>query len=178
MADVKYRKNFRSGNVFTHVSAAFASRFLIRMTTLVPEVVDARRIGRDVEQLAIMLSQGTSTVCAELTSVPGFQFASLLRDVIQKARRNKTLPPASRPGSPTRNGNGQVYLPSWSGSRPSAQSVQSASSAQPQSQDFKFAFDQPSEPFPALDFSYAEQLLGNTAIGPDTSSTNMVCLVS
>lgn len=25
-----------------------------------PEVVDARRIGKDVEQLAIMLSQGTS----------------------------------------------------------------------------------------------------------------------
>ena len=30
------------------------------MTSLVPEVVDARRIGKDVEQLAIMLSQGTS----------------------------------------------------------------------------------------------------------------------
>jgi hypothetical protein len=29
------------------------------MTSLVPEVVDARRIGKDVEQLAIMLSQGT-----------------------------------------------------------------------------------------------------------------------
>lgn len=28
------------------------------MTSLVPEVVDARRIGKDVEQLAIMLSQG------------------------------------------------------------------------------------------------------------------------
>ena len=30
------------------------------MTSLVPEVVDARRIGKDVEQLAIMLSQGMS----------------------------------------------------------------------------------------------------------------------
>jgi len=31
------------------------------MTSLVPEVVDARRIGKDVEQLAIMLSQGKSS---------------------------------------------------------------------------------------------------------------------
>jgi hypothetical protein len=135
------------------------------MTSLVPEVVDARRIGKDVEQLAIMLSQGMFSLGEiRLMIVPGFQYASLLRDVIQKARRNKLLPPASRPGSPK---SGQMSVPSWN-SQPST-----STSSQTQQTDYsKFAFDhQPTELFPALDFSYAEQLLASNgnAVGPETN---------
>jgi hypothetical protein len=136
------------------------------MTSLVPEVVDARRIGKDVEQLAIMLSQGMSLCEAQLMIVPGFQYASLLKDVIQKARRNKLLPPASRPGSPK---SGATTVPSWN-SQPST----SASSQTQQTDISKFTFErQPSELFPALDFSYAEQLLASNGNGPETSQ--IVC---
>lgn len=83
--------------------------------------------------------------------VPGFQYASLLRDVIQKARRNKLLPPASRPGSPK---NGNATVPSWN--------AQPSASSQPPQDYSNYTFDhQPTELFPALDFSYAEQLLAN-----------------
>lgn len=96
-------------------------------------------------------------------TVPGFQYASLLRDVIQKARRNKLLPPASRPGSPK---SGATTVPSWN-SQPST-----STSSQTQATDYsKFSFDhQPTELFPALDFSYAEQLLASNGNGPETST--------
>lgn len=131
------------------------------MTSLVPEVVDARRIGKDVEQLAIMLSQGMSPSRPLLMTVPGFQFASLLRDVVQKARRNKLLPPASRPGSPGRNGQA---VPTW---------TPNPTVNQPPTDYTKFAFDQPTELFPSLDFSYAEQLLANGGPAPETN--HQVC---
>ncbi|WRT64282.1 uncharacterized protein IL334_001213 [Kwoniella shivajii] len=71
----------------------YAARFLIRMATLVPESCNLRQIGKDVEQVAVMLA---------------------------KARHDQVLPPASRAPSrlpsPTR---GHVALPvsdqtSWS----------------------------------------------------------------
>lgn len=97
--------------------------------------------------------------------VPGFQFASLLREVIQRARRNKVLPPASRPSSPNRQ---QLPPPAWPSPNPStsAQSTQSANTnTKPQNFGGSFSFDQPTEPFPALDFSYADQLFSNTGSG-------------
>jgi len=150
---MQYRKNFRSGNFFTHVSAAFASRFLIRMTSLVPEMVDARRIGKDVEQLAGMLNQ-----------VPGFQFASLLRDVIRRARRNKVLPPPSKPSSPTR---GTLALPTmWPSPRASSAASQGSASQNAQNPDgTTFPFDQPEVGVPQLDFLYAEQLFNSGRTG-------------
>lgn len=151
------------------------------MTSLVPEVVNARQIGRDVEQLAIMLSQGTFLTSRQLLElhavlsliqiVPGFQFASLLRDVISRARRNKVLPPASRPGSPRSH---QAPAPAWI----STSQSQTTQPTEPSQEYNSFAFDQPSEPFPALDFSYAEQLLGTTSgmngNGSDTPITGFV----
>jgi len=99
----------------------------------------------------------------KLMTVPGFQYASLLRDVIQKARRNKLLPPASRPGSPK---SGATTVPSWN-SQPST-----SASSQTQTTDYsKFTFEhQPTELFPALDFSYAEQLLASNGNGPEAST--------
>jgi hypothetical protein len=94
--------------------------------------------------------------------VPGIQFGSLLRDVIQKARRNKLLPPASRPGSPSRNGH---TAPNWPPNP----------TLNPPNTDYtKFAFDQTPELFPSLDFSYAEQLLAN---GPAPETNLLVCLI-
>lgn len=105
--------------------------------------------------------------------VPGFQFASLLRDVLQRARRNKVLPPSSRPGSP--NKLNHLPVPAWPSPLPTSTSTSNLSStslnanapgAQGQNQDtFNFAFDQPVEPFPALDFSYAEQLFSHSGPG-------------
>jgi len=98
-------------------------------------------------------------------TVPGFQYASLLRDVIQKARRNKLLPPASRPGSPK---SGATTVPNWN-------SQPTPASSQTQTTDYsKFTFErQPSDLFPALDFSYAEQLLASNGTGPENSQ--IVC---
>lgn len=121
--------------------------------------------------------------------VPGFQFASLLRDVLSKARRNKLLPPASRPGSPSRTSHQQYHqaptLPTWSVDTASASGpggtgtgTGSSSTAAPSTLDTLdaldtnrefsngFTFDQngAGESFPGapLDFSYAEHLLGHT----------------
>lgn len=95
---------FRWANFFTHINFAFFARFLIRMSSLTPEAVDVRQVGRDVERVALMLTKGTFGPCSKLTAVPGFQFAQLLRDVLSRARKRHVLPPASKPGSPTGHG--------------------------------------------------------------------------
>ncbi|ORX36060.1 hypothetical protein BD324DRAFT_630025 [Kockovaella imperatae] len=82
----QYKKNFRYANLYTHLNVAFAARCLIRLTSLVPEVVDVRQLGKDLEGIAHALTQ-----------VPGFQYAELLRQVVLKARRENILPPASPP---------------------------------------------------------------------------------
>jgi len=65
---------------------------------LIPEAVNTRKIGRDVEKVADLL-----------TTVPGFQFAKFLREVIVRARRSHVLPPASKPASPSHQ---HMQLPS------------------------------------------------------------------
>lgn len=184
---------------------------------MVPEVVNARQIGRDVEQLAIMLTQGKSKspipshrllrllyLCGKdlvlmLPLVPGFQFASLLRDVLSKARRNKLLPPASRPASPSRTQHPQApALPTWSdsalgsggsglgngtgtgtGTGSSSTAPPSLSQSLETGQEFSngFTFDQPGpgETFPGapLDFSYAEHLLGHTTTASSGKNGHM-----
>ncbi|WWC86390.1 uncharacterized protein L201_001266 [Kwoniella dendrophila CBS 6074] len=115
----------------------YAARFLIRMATLVPESCNLRQIGKDVEQVAIMLSKGESIDAEKVADqvVPGFMFANLLREVVKKARRDQVLPPASRAPSrlpsPIRN---HAALPpsdqnSWSsGLTPNTSFVPSISS--------------------------------------------------
>lgn len=38
----------------------YAARFMIRMASLLPEACDLHQVGRDVEQVAVMLTQGWS----------------------------------------------------------------------------------------------------------------------
>ncbi|WVF70335.1 hypothetical protein IAT40_005125 [Kwoniella sp. CBS 6097] len=76
----QYTRNFQYD-----YNIAYAARFLIRMATLMPEACNLRQIGKDVEQIAVVL-----------TKVPGFQFAHFLQDVIKQARRDQVLPPPSR----------------------------------------------------------------------------------
>lgn len=62
------------------------------MASLLPEACDLHQVGRDVEQVAVMLTQ-----------VPGFQLAHFLREIISKARQDQVLPPSlsiSRAQSP------------------------------------------------------------------------------
>lgn len=89
-----YASNFAKANFYTHVGVAIAARMLIRLSSLIPEHVDIKQTGRDLESLTKRLAQ-----------VPGFQFAQQLREIIIKARRQHVLPPSSRAPSrvPSRN---------------------------------------------------------------------------
>ena len=56
------------------LNMAFAARCLIRLVSLIPDGVNTRQIGRDVEKIAQALSQGGYTptspiLCVRLTSV-------------------------------------------------------------------------------------------------------------
>lgn len=102
---------------------AYAARFLIRMASLVPDGVNLRQIGRDVEKITIILTQGMSPrfryydsledprgkrgvelIRSVIPVVPGFQFAHLLSNIITRARRQNVLPPLTRPPSPLHSG--------------------------------------------------------------------------
>ncbi|BEI86267.1 hypothetical protein CcaverHIS002_0605540 [Cutaneotrichosporon cavernicola] len=96
-----YATNFAKANYYTHIGVAFAARMVIRLTSLMPDAVDLRQTGRDLEAVTQILAR-----------VPGFQFAQQIRDILRRARRKHVLPPASR-GSPT---SGSVPLPDVSGS--------------------------------------------------------------
>ncbi|CAD6587362.1 MAG: hypothetical protein TREMPRED_004729 [Tremellales sp. Tagirdzhanova-0007] len=85
----QYGQFFRFANHYTHVGVVFAARLWIRLTSLMPEAVNLKKTGRDVERLVEILS-----------SVPGFQFAQLLKNVITKARQRHVLPPLSKAASP------------------------------------------------------------------------------
>ena len=128
---------------------AFAARCLIRLTSLVPEVVDVRQLGKDLEAIAHALTQGEHLVRRELTPVPGFQYADLLRQVLLKARRENVLPPASPAGlnSPHSFNVEVTHMP-----------------AMPDAMPFDTNMPMRDQPVPAmglLDFGYAEQLLNN-----------------
>lgn len=103
----QYTQNFSFANLYTHLHVAFAARCLIRLVSLLPEGANTRQIGRDVEKVAEML-----------TGVPGFQYATFLKDVLRKARRKNVLPPTSRAPSPVRahqalpSGQGSLAMPS------------------------------------------------------------------
>jgi hypothetical protein len=105
-----YATNFAKANYYTHIGVAFAARMVIRLTSLMPDAVDLRQTGRDLEAVTKILAKGEFNEI-QADPVPGFQFAQQIRDVLRRARRRHVLPPASR-GSPT---SGSVPLPDTPG---------------------------------------------------------------
>lgn len=112
------------------------------MSSLMPEEVNVRKVGRDVEQIAQTLSK-----------VPGFQFAQVLRNVLVKARRKRHLPPASKPASPQR---GPLALPAFNAnsSSPVDLNFNTTPTGMSAGNESGFTTD--------LDFLYAEQLFSDT----------------
>ncbi|KAJ9102354.1 hypothetical protein QFC21_002754 [Naganishia friedmannii] len=88
-------KNYRSGLRFavhyTHVCAAFAASFLIRIARLFPRELDLKKTAKDVEELASVLEK-----------VPAGRYARSLRLILRRARKQKFIPPPSMPGSPNK----------------------------------------------------------------------------
>ncbi len=158
-----------------------------------PEEVNLRQVGRDVEDIAKALTQGKSygKIITDAI-VPGFQFAQVLRDVVTKARRKRVLPPSSRASSPppTQGGAGRR---SWNPVPRALDSANPSNTIMP-AQMTNFTFDTsppmigalggPGMPIGTdgmashLDFLYAEQLFNDTAprdLAPRDLATN-VCL--
>ncbi|EIW72511.1 hypothetical protein TREMEDRAFT_41800 [Tremella mesenterica DSM 1558] len=166
----QYKENFRYANLYTHMGAAFASRFLIRMASLLPEAVDVRQVSRDVEQIAQLLTQ-----------VPGFQFATLLRDVLQRARRNRILPPPSKAPSPIKQ---IMPLPpiDWDPTLPTMTST--STPAHNNLPPPSFNFNDLDTITTNFDFTYADQLFTNSGrtsgppqtltFPPETPGTNNI----
>ncbi|RXK36515.1 hypothetical protein M231_06237 [Tremella mesenterica] len=161
----QYKENFRYD-----MGAAFASRFLIRMASLLPEAVDVRQVSRDVEQIAQLLTQ-----------VPGFQFATLLRDVLQRARRNRILPPPSKAPSPIKQ---IMPLPpiDWDPTLPTMTST--STPAHNNLPPPSFNFNDLDTITTNFDFTYADQLFTNSGrtsgppqtltFPPETPGTNNI----
>lgn len=105
----QYTENFQYANRLTHYNMVYAARFMIRMASLLPEACDLHQVGRDVEQVAVMLTQ-----------VPGFQLAHFLREIMSKARQDHVLPPSlsvSRAPSPCAAANSAWSAADHSGSQ-------------------------------------------------------------
>ncbi|WVQ97571.1 hypothetical protein IAU59_004685 [Kwoniella sp. CBS 9459] len=148
----QYTRNFQYD-----YNIAYAARFLIRMATLMPEVCNLRQIGKDVEQIAVVL-----------TKVPGFQFAHFLQDVIKKARRDQVLPPPSRaPSRLPSPAKGLTALP-WDSTLPAAGTSDPWSNTMAQNASLVPLLTGDANSFGQGltshdDFLYAEHLFANTA---------------
>lgn len=84
-----YRNGLRYAVHYTHVCAAFAATFLIRIARLFPAELDLRKTARDVEDLARTLSE-----------IPAGRYARSLRLILRRARKQKVIPAKSARGSP------------------------------------------------------------------------------
>lgn len=84
-----YRNGLRYAVHYTHVCAAFAATFLIRIARLFPHELDLKKTARDVEALARTLSE-----------IPAGRYARSLRLILRRARRAKVIPAKSTRGSP------------------------------------------------------------------------------
>ena len=90
---------------YTHVCAAFAASFLIRIARLFPHELNLKKTAKDVDELANVLSEGMlSCTCPSWTSadspVPAGRYARSLRLILRRARKAKVIPAASRAPSP------------------------------------------------------------------------------
>ncbi|OCF36645.1 hypothetical protein I316_01898 [Kwoniella heveanensis BCC8398] len=101
-----YRNGLRYAVHYTHVCAAFAASFLIRIARLFPGELNLKKTAKDVEELALVLS-----------SIPAGRYARSLRLILRKARRQKLIPAASRMPSPNK---GPSALPSIPGTAPAS----------------------------------------------------------
>ncbi|WVQ98787.1 hypothetical protein IAU59_005918 [Kwoniella sp. CBS 9459] len=101
-----YRNGLRYAVHYTHVCAAFAASFLIRIARLFPGELNLKKTAKDVEELAMILS-----------SIPAGRYARSLRLILRKARRQKLIPAASRMPSPNK---GSSALPSIPGPTPAS----------------------------------------------------------
>lgn len=84
-----YRNGLRYAVHYTHVCAAFAATFLIRIARLFPAELDLRKTARDVEELARTLSE-----------IPAGRYARSLRLILRRARKQKVIPAKSARASP------------------------------------------------------------------------------
>ncbi|KAK4689740.1 large subunit ribosomal protein L4, partial [Tremellales sp. Uapishka_1] len=87
-----YRNGLRYAVHYTHVCAAFAASFLIRIARLFPNELNLKKTAKDVEELASVLA-----------SVPAGRYARSLRLILRRARRAKVIPAASVFSSPKKD---------------------------------------------------------------------------
>ncbi|KAL7424072.1 hypothetical protein Q5752_001657 [Cryptotrichosporon argae] len=95
-----YRNGLQYAVHYTHVCAAFAASFLIRIARLFPQELNLKKTARDVEELASVLSQ-----------IPAGRYARSLRLILRRARRAKVIPAPSNVNSPTRGAVGLPHTP-------------------------------------------------------------------
>ncbi|WVQ71655.1 hypothetical protein IAR50_001195 [Cryptococcus sp. DSM 104548] len=86
-----YRNGLRYAVHYTHVCAAFAASFLIRIARLFPYELNLKKTAKDIEELASVLAD-----------IPAGRYARSLRLILRKARRQKVIPAPSVISSPTR----------------------------------------------------------------------------
>ncbi|ADV20422.1 Hypothetical protein CGB_B4500C [Cryptococcus gattii WM276] len=86
-----YRNGLRYAVHYTHVCAAFAASFLIRIARLFPYELNLKKTAKDIEELASVLSD-----------IPAGRYARSLRLILRKARRQKVIPAPSVISSPNR----------------------------------------------------------------------------
>ncbi|WVQ78323.1 hypothetical protein IAT38_000408 [Cryptococcus sp. DSM 104549] len=86
-----YRNGLRYAVHYTHVCAAFAASFLIRIARLFPHELNLKKTAKDIEELASILSD-----------IPAGRYARSLRLILRKARRQKVIPAPSAIPSPNR----------------------------------------------------------------------------
>lgn len=104
----QYRNGLRYAVHYTHVCAAFAASFLIRIARLFPHELNLKRTAKDVDELANVLSEGELYKWIRRDrppandSVPAGRYARSLRLILRRARKAKVIPAASRAGSPAR----------------------------------------------------------------------------
>ncbi|ODO03333.1 hypothetical protein L198_02178 [Cryptococcus wingfieldii CBS 7118] len=86
-----YRNGLRYAVHYTHVCAAFAASFLIRIARLFPYELNLKKTAKDIEELASILAD-----------IPAGRYARSLRLILRKARRQKIIPAPSVLSSPNR----------------------------------------------------------------------------
>ncbi|WVN85319.1 uncharacterized protein L203_100464 [Cryptococcus depauperatus CBS 7841] len=86
-----YRNGLRYAVHYTHVCAAFAASFLIRIARLFPYELNLRKTAKDIEELASILAE-----------IPAGRYARSLRLILRKARRQKVIPAPSAIPSPNK----------------------------------------------------------------------------
>ncbi|WWC69418.1 uncharacterized protein I206_103357 [Kwoniella pini CBS 10737] len=102
-----YRNGLKYAVHYTHVCAAFAASFLIRIARLFPHELNLKKTAKDIEELANVLSQ-----------IPAGRYARSLRLILRKARRQKVIPAPSRMPSPSKTTMALPHMPGHPGGTP------------------------------------------------------------